>query len=149
MPPSGGDPALHGVGLEDQHNLWMDLGERVGHTLVLGTTRVGKSRFAELLITQDIRRGEIVIVLRQIDRKPASPAGKADQRQKRRTAGPDYQDHREKCPILDWRKAVREGGIVYVGLDAQTEAEVVSAVGSAMFSDLTSVSGELYKHGDT
>ena len=40
----------------------MDLGERVGHTLVLGTTRVGKTRLAELLITQDIQRGDVVIV---------------------------------------------------------------------------------------
>jgi len=29
---------------------------------VLGTTRVGKTRLAELLIAQDIRRGEVVIV---------------------------------------------------------------------------------------
>ena len=34
----------------------------VGHTLVLGTTRVGKTRLAELLINQDIRRGDVVIV---------------------------------------------------------------------------------------
>ncbi len=40
----------------------MDIGERVGHTLVLGTTRVGKTRLAEILITQDIRRGDVVIV---------------------------------------------------------------------------------------
>jgi conjugative coupling factor TraD (TOL family) len=57
----GGDPALHGVGL-DEAEVWMDLAERVGHTLVLGTTRVGKTRLAELLIAQDIRRGEVVIV---------------------------------------------------------------------------------------
>lgn len=37
-------------------------GERVGHTLVLGTTRVGKTRLCELLVTQDIRRGDVVIV---------------------------------------------------------------------------------------
>ena len=30
-------------------------------TLVLGTTRVGKTRLAEILITQDIRRGDTVI----------------------------------------------------------------------------------------
>ena len=29
---------------------------------MLGTTRVGKTRLAELLIAQDIRRGEVVIV---------------------------------------------------------------------------------------
>ncbi len=57
----GGDPALHGVE-PDESDIWMDLSERVGHTLVLGTTRVGKTRLAELLIAQDIRRGEVVIV---------------------------------------------------------------------------------------
>jgi conjugative coupling factor TraD (TOL family) len=57
----GGDPALHGVE-PDEADIWMDLSERVGHTLVLGTTRVGKTRLAEVLITQDIRRGEVVIV---------------------------------------------------------------------------------------
>jgi conjugative coupling factor TraD (TOL family) len=48
----------------------MDLGERVGHTLVLGTTRVGKTRLAEILIAQDIRRGDVVIVF--------DPKGDAD-----------------------------------------------------------------------
>jgi len=57
----GGDPAIHGVE-PDESEVWMPLGDRVGHTLVLGTTRVGKTRLAELLITQDIRRGEVVIV---------------------------------------------------------------------------------------
>jgi hypothetical protein len=37
---------------------------------VLGTTRVGKTRLAELLATQDIRRGEVVIVF--------DPKGDAD-----------------------------------------------------------------------
>jgi conjugal transfer pilus assembly protein TraD len=331
LPAVGGDSTIHGVGLEDERCIWMDLGERVGHTLVLGTTRVGKSRFAEILITQDIRRGEVVIVfdpkgdvdllkrmyaeakranrlnqfhlfhlghpdisekynavgefnritevasratnplpntgssaafkefswrftnivaraLVGLGRKPtfstlaryvtnieplyidymhlwldcADDVG--DWRQsiqalendknltkrvpmslksrgryavalwdfyrsnelfnpvveglkgileydktyydkltasllpllEKLTSGksgellaPDYHDHQEKRPILDWRKVIREGGIVYIGLDAQTDSEVASAVGSAMFSDLTSVSGELYKFGDT
>lgn len=61
LPPIGGDPAIHGIEL-DEYDQWMDLGERVGHTVVLGTTRVGKTRLAEMFITQDIRRGEVVIV---------------------------------------------------------------------------------------
>ena len=61
LPPVGGRPALHAVE-PDEQAVWMDIGERVGHTLVLGTTRVGKTRLAELLITQDIRRGDGVIV---------------------------------------------------------------------------------------
>lgn len=63
LPPVGGNPSLHGVGVEDEEDVWQGLAERPGHTLVLGTTRVGKTRLAELLIAQDIRRGEIVITL--------------------------------------------------------------------------------------
>jgi conjugative coupling factor TraD (TOL family) len=61
LPAVGGKPALHAVE-PDEQSVWMDIGERVGHTLVLGTTRVGKTRLAEILITQDIRRGDVVIV---------------------------------------------------------------------------------------
>ncbi|HNP34342.1 MAG TPA: type IV conjugative transfer system coupling protein TraD [Woeseiaceae bacterium] len=70
-PPNegGGLPALHGVALKDQA-VWMNLADRVGHTLVLGTTRVGKTRLAELMIAQDIHRGEVVIVF--------DPKGDAD-----------------------------------------------------------------------
>lgn len=69
LPPVGGNPAIHGVE-PDETDVSMDLGERVGHMLVLGTTRVGKTRLAELLITQDIRRGNITIVF--------DPKGDAD-----------------------------------------------------------------------
>jgi len=61
LPAVGGKPVLHAVEPQEQP-VWMDLGERVGHTLVLGTTRVGKTRLAELLIAQDIHRGDVVIV---------------------------------------------------------------------------------------
>jgi len=62
LPAVGGNLALHGVELKQQ-DVTMDLRERVGHMLVLGTTRVGKTRFAETLITQDIARGDVVIVI--------------------------------------------------------------------------------------
>lgn len=58
-----GDAALHGVGLRRESKVWMNLSDRTGHTLVVGTTRVGKTRLAEMLIAQDIMRGECVIVL--------------------------------------------------------------------------------------
>ncbi len=63
LPAVGGNPCLHGVGVADEEDVWQDLTERPGHTLVLGTTRVGKTRLAEVLIAQDIRRGEIVVVM--------------------------------------------------------------------------------------
>lgn len=58
LPPVGGSPILHGVE-PDEEDVLLPLGERVGHTLVQGTTRVGKTRLAELLVTQDIRRCKI------------------------------------------------------------------------------------------
>lgn len=61
LPPVGGSPQLHAVEL-NEHDVWMDLKERVGHILVLGTTRVGKTRLCEVLVTQDIRRGDVVIL---------------------------------------------------------------------------------------
>lgn len=66
---SGGDPLLHGVELREDR-VTLPLRDRPGHTLVLGTTRVGKTRLAELLIAQDIRRGETVIIF--------DPKGDAD-----------------------------------------------------------------------
>lgn len=75
LPPVGGSSVYHGVE-PDEVNVMSDLSERVGHMLVMGTTRVGKTRLAELLITQDIRRrnaageNEVVIVF--------DPKGDAD-----------------------------------------------------------------------
>jgi conjugative coupling factor TraD (TOL family) len=62
---------------------------------------------------------------------------------------PDYTDLEDPRPILDWMRVIRQQSIVYVGLDALSDAEVAGAVGNSMFADLTSVTGRLYKHGDT
>jgi len=75
LPPVGGSPIIHGVE-PDETEVWMPLSERVGHCLVVGTTRVGKTRLAELYVTQDIHRKsaagerEVVIVF--------DPKGDAD-----------------------------------------------------------------------
>ncbi|KTD73812.1 type IV conjugative transfer system coupling protein TraD [Legionella tucsonensis] len=61
-PPVGGSPFLHGVGEEDKH-IYIPQDIRVGHTFVVGTTRVGKTRLASILINQDIRNGDAVIVV--------------------------------------------------------------------------------------
>ncbi|MBN2701036.1 MAG: type IV conjugative transfer system coupling protein TraD [Methylothermaceae bacterium] len=70
LPPVGGKPELHGVGALEERDMWMDLRDREGNMLVLGATGVGKTRLAEILITQDIRRGDTVIVF--------DPKGDAD-----------------------------------------------------------------------
>lgn len=62
LPPIGGNPAIHAVELNEEEVL-LPMSERVGHTLVLGTTRVGKTRLAEILIEQDIRRGDGPVIV--------------------------------------------------------------------------------------
>ncbi|EOD5329637.1 type IV conjugative transfer system coupling protein TraD [Vibrio parahaemolyticus] len=70
LPTVGGDPRMHGVGLEEETDCLLPSSARAGHTLVLGTTGVGKTRLAELLVTQDIRRGDVVFMF--------DPKGDAD-----------------------------------------------------------------------
>ena len=60
---------------------------------------------------------------------------------------PNYLDDNDKRPIFDWDKIIRTGGIVYVGLDALSDADVAQAVGNSMFADLTSRAGAIYKGG--
>lgn len=50
-------------GLAEEHDLFADLGVLVGHTLLVGTTRVGKTVMLILLICQAIVRGEPVIIV--------------------------------------------------------------------------------------
>ena len=68
-PDVGGDPRLHGVELKETP-LVLPLVETTGHVLVMGTTRQGKTRLEELLLAQDIRRGDVVIIV--------DPKGDAD-----------------------------------------------------------------------
>lgn len=58
----GGHSFLHGLGSQDKP-VFIPQDVRVGHTFVVGTTRVGKTRLASLLINQDIRNGDAVIVV--------------------------------------------------------------------------------------
>ncbi|UXJ50123.1 type IV conjugative transfer system coupling protein TraD [Pseudomonas citronellolis] len=60
---------------------------------------------------------------------------------------PDYADLTDPRPIFDWMQIVRQRAIVYVGLDALSDAEVAAAVGNSMFADLVSVAGHIYKFG--
>ncbi len=63
LPPDvGGQSYLHGLGDEDKP-IFIPQSVRAGHTFVVGTTRVGKTRLASLLINQDIRNGDAIIVV--------------------------------------------------------------------------------------
>ena len=60
---------------------------------------------------------------------------------------PDYFDPLDKRPIFDWMTVIRQGGIVYAGLDALSDSVISGAVGNSMLADLVSVGGKLYKEG--
>ena len=60
---------------------------------------------------------------------------------------PNYSDLGDPRPIFDWMQIIRKRAVVYVGLDALSDAEVAAAVGNSMFSDLVSVAGHIYKFG--
>lgn len=59
--PLGGRTEIHGVE-PDEEDIWTALAELTNHVIVYGTTRVGKTRLAQLLIAQDIRRGDPTFV---------------------------------------------------------------------------------------
>ena len=61
---------------------------------------------------------------------------------------PDYPAMDDPRPVWDWRRVVNQKLVVYVGLDALSDAPVAAAVGNSMFADLVSYAGERYKHGD-
>ncbi|WNU99000.1 type IV conjugative transfer system coupling protein TraD [Enterobacter sp. DTU_2021_1002640_1_SI_PRY_ASU_LCPMC_013] len=60
---------------------------------------------------------------------------------------PNYSDLNDPRPIFDWMQIIRKRAVVYVGLDALSDAEIAAAVGNSMFSDLVSVAGHIYKFG--
>ncbi len=62
LPPIGGKPWLHGLS-EHEKPLGILESQRAQHTLILGTTGVGKTRLLSILANQDIRRGKAVIIL--------------------------------------------------------------------------------------
>ncbi len=66
LPDIGGNPAIHGIEPHEVDHLWR-LGEREGHTGILGTTGVGKTRLAELIIAADIRAGAKKITKHVVD----------------------------------------------------------------------------------
>ena len=59
----GGYPALHAVGRKSERPLVLPWSELVGHVLIGGTTRSGKTRLLELIVSEAIRGPGTVIVI--------------------------------------------------------------------------------------
>lgn len=58
-----GQPWLHGLGVRHEEPVMLPITHTAGHVLLIGTTRSGKTRFLDMLISQAIARGEAVVIL--------------------------------------------------------------------------------------
>lgn len=61
---------------------------------------------------------------------------------------PDAEDINDTRPLLDTKKLISGGHVLYLGLDSLSDATVGSAIGSIILSDLTAVAGDIYNYGD-
>jgi conjugative coupling factor TraD (SXT/TOL subfamily) len=61
---------------------------------------------------------------------------------------PDYLAADDPRPLFTWANVVKQKAVVYIGLDALSDAAVAAAVGNSMLADLVSFTGERYKRGD-
>lgn len=60
---------------------------------------------------------------------------------------PEAGDPDDIRPILDTRKIIETGQVLYVGLDALSDPSVASAIGAIILADLASVAGNRYNYG--
>jgi conjugal transfer pilus assembly protein TraD len=58
-----GMPWIHGINTDGDQDIALPLDSLTGHTLILGTTRAGKTRMFETLTTQIIHTGSALIVI--------------------------------------------------------------------------------------
>lgn len=65
IPPTDEDLGhawIHGIGMDQERELWLPTEHTAGHTLLVGTTRAGKTRILDSFISQAIRRRECVVI---------------------------------------------------------------------------------------
>lgn len=57
-----GQTWIHGLGMVEEQEIWVPIDHTAGHTLLVGTTRAGKSRTLDSFIAQAVDRGEACII---------------------------------------------------------------------------------------
>jgi conjugal transfer pilus assembly protein TraD len=100
----GGHPALHAVGQETEQPLVVPWSELVGHVLVTGTTRSGKTRLLEVLASEAIRGpGAVVVLDPKGDRALLARCAAEAQRQRRPFAllTPAFPQQSARLNVLD------------------------------------------------
>lgn len=130
-------------GLAPENNLYSELSHLVGHTLIVGTTRVGKTRLLDLLIAQAIFRGETVIIidpkgdhaLARNARAACEASGAGERFVYFHPAHPD----RSACidPLRNWNRKTELASRVAALIPSETGADPFTAFGWKVLNDIT------------
>ncbi|GAB1392988.1 conjugative transfer system coupling protein TraD [Rhodocyclaceae bacterium] len=131
---------LHGLAKEE--DAYADLSNLVGHTLIVGTTRVGKTRLFDLLIAQAICRGEPVIIidpkgdhgLAHNARKVCEALGQADRFIYFHPAHPE----KSACidPLRNWNRKTELASRIAALIPSETGADPFTAFGWKVLNDI-------------
>ena len=131
---------LHGLAKEA--DVYADLANLVGHTLIVGTTRVGKTRLLDLLITQAIVRGEPVII---IDPKGDHGLAENARRVCEALGQPEkfvyfHPAHPEKSacidPLRNWNRKTELASRIAALIPSETGADPFTAFGWKVLNDI-------------
>ena len=131
---------LHGLAREG--DIHVDLDSLVGHTLIVGTTRVGKTRLLDLLIAQAIARGEPVIIidpkgdhgLAENARRVCEALGQADRFIYFHPAHPE----KSVCidPLRNWNRKTELASRIAALIPSETGADPFTAFGWKVLNDI-------------
>lgn len=133
---------LHSLAPERPNYIDMSLLD--GHTLITGTTRVGKTRAFDLLITQAIARGEPVIIIDpKGDHGLAENARKAcellDQSERFVYFHPAHPDKSASIdPLCNWNRKTELASRVAALIPSETGADPFTAFGWKVLNDIVS-----------
>ena len=129
-------------GLDSESDRFMDIANLVGHTLLVGTTRVGKTRMMELLIGQAIIRGEAVIIidpkgdhsLAENAKKICEAIGQPDRFVYFHPAHPDKSTAID--PMRNWNRRTELASRVAALIPSETGADPFAAFGWKVLNDI-------------
>lgn len=131
---------IHGLGKEN--DILAALNKLVGHTLIVGTTRVGKTRMLDILIAQAIMRGEPVIIIDpKGDRGLANNAKRVCELMGRPDAFLFFHPaHPEESvcidPLRNWNRRTELASRIAALIPSETGADPFTAFGWKVINDI-------------
>lgn len=130
--------------LAQEKDIHIDMSLLDGHTLITGTTRVGKTRCFDLLITQAIARGEPVIIidpkgdhgLAENAKRTCELLGQSERFVYFHPAHPDKSASID--PLCNWNRRTELASRVAALIPSETGADPFTAFGWKVLNDIVS-----------